>query len=114
MQSRPRAATDAEAARASRGEAATEEVRGKLEGARADLERTREAVTDLRGNLANLTTEREAARADVERERTHGEQRVKDLHDTYGRQVDQLRDELAQARETTAKKRRTSRPRTGE
>ncbi|BCW48673.1 hypothetical protein StoSoilB13_10150 [Arthrobacter sp. StoSoilB13] len=48
----------------------------------------------LRGNPATLTAEREAARAKVELERAHGKQRVKDLHDTYGRQIDQLRDEL--------------------
>jgi hypothetical protein len=48
----------------------------------------------------------------VDLERSHGEQRVKDLHDTYGRQIDQLRQEIAQAREAPIKERRTSRPRT--
>ena len=61
--------------------------------------------------MATLTAEREAARADVERERAHGEQRVKDLHETYSRQIDQLRAELSQAREAKTKERR---PRTQE
>jgi colicin import membrane protein len=87
-------------------------VRGQLEGARADVEHIRETMADLRGALATLTAEREAARADIERERVYGDQRVKDLHDTYRRQIDQLRDELTQARETPTKERRTSRPRT--
>ena len=50
-----------------------------------------EVAADLRGNLAALTAEREAARTNVELERAHGEQRVKDLDDTYGRRIDQLR-----------------------
>jgi colicin import membrane protein len=101
----------AEAERADRGDATIEEIQGQLATARADLDRAREVAADLRGNLATLTAEREAARANVEVERAHGEQRVKDLHDTYGRQIDQLRHELAQARETP-EERRTSRPRT--
>lgn len=102
----------AEAERADRGEATIEATQGKLATARADLDRTREVAAELRGNLATLTAEREAARANVELERAHGEQRVKDLHDAYGRQIDQLRHELTQARETPTKERRTSRPRT--
>lgn len=69
-----------------------------------------EALADMRSTVATLTAEREAARADVERERIHGEQRVKDLHDTYSRQIDQLRAELNQAREAKSKERR---PRAG-
>jgi colicin import membrane protein len=57
--------------------------------------------------VATLTAEREAARADVERERAHGEQRVKDLHETYSRQIDQLRAELSQAREAKTKESRS-------
>jgi hypothetical protein len=34
---------------------------------------------------------------------------VKDLHDTYGRQVEQLRDELSHARDQTPAKGRTPR-----
>jgi colicin import membrane protein len=94
---------EAETARADRGESAAEEARGQLAGVRADLEASREAVADMRSNVAALTAEREAARADVERERVHGEQRVKDLHETYRGQIDQLRAELGQAREAKAK-----------
>jgi colicin import membrane protein len=92
----------AEEARADRADAATEAVRRQLESARTELEHAREAIADLRGNVATLTAEREAARADIERERAHGEQRVQDLHNTYGRQVDQLREELSQTRQTNA------------
>ncbi|MEE2570779.1 hypothetical protein V1638_15445 [Pseudarthrobacter sp. J64] len=100
----------AEAERADRNQAANEEMQGQLATARTDLDHARETAADLRGNLATLTAEREAARANVELERSHGEQRIKDLHDTYGRQIDQLRHELNQARETPTKERRTSRP----
>jgi colicin import membrane protein len=101
-----------EAERADRGDAVIEEMQAQLVTARADLDRAREAAAELRGNLATLIAEREAAKANVELERAHGEQRVKDLHDTYGRQIDQLRHELTQARETAAKEPRPSRPRT--
>jgi colicin import membrane protein len=97
---------EAETARADREESAAEETRGQLAAVRADLETAREAVADMRSTVATLTAEREAARADVERERIHGEQRVKDLHDTYSRQIDQLRAELTQAREAKTKERR--------
>ncbi|MBT2594966.1 hypothetical protein [Arthrobacter sp. ISL-72] len=75
-------------------------MQGQLATARAGLERAREEAAGLRGDLATLTAEREAARAIVELERSHGEQRVKDLHDTYGRRIEQLRHEIAQPRET--------------
>jgi colicin import membrane protein len=51
----------------------------------------REHVAELREAVATLTAERDAARAEVDRERAHGEQRVRDLHDTYGRQLADLR-----------------------
>jgi colicin import membrane protein len=98
--------TEAERARADREESAAEEARRQLAAVRADLEATREAAADMRSTVATLTAEREAARADVERERAHGEQRVKDLHETYSRQIDQLRAELSQAREAKTKERR--------
>jgi colicin import membrane protein len=101
---------EAETARADREESAAAETRDQLAAVRADLEAAREATADMRSTVATLTAEREAARADIERERIHGEQRVKDLHDTYSRQIDQLRAELTQAREAKARERR---PRAG-
>lgn len=47
-------------------------------------------VTELRGTVAGITAECDAARSDVERERAPAEQRVTDLRETYERQVDQL------------------------
>lgn len=97
---------ESEATRADREESVATEARAQLEGVRADLDAARETAGDMRSTMATLTAEREAARADVEREHTHGEQRVKDLHETYSRQVDQLRQELALAREETTPERR--------
>ena len=46
-----------------------------------------------------MTAERDAARADVDRERPHGDQRVGDLRASHEQQVSQLREELTQVRE---------------
>jgi colicin import membrane protein len=97
---------ESQTARAEREEDAASEARDQLAGARADVEAAREAVAGMRSTAATLTAERDAARADVERERSHGEQRVKDLHDTYTGQITQLRDELTQARAAETKQRR--------
>lgn len=102
---------DSQLARAEREEAAATEARGQLADARADGEAAREAVAEMCSTVATLTAEREAARDEVERERLHGEQRVKDLHDTYTSQVTQLRDELPQARAAETEQRRTTSPR---
>lgn len=91
-----------EAARADREETAAEAARAQLESLRGDYDTAREAAGELRSRVATVAAERDAARADVDREREHGEQRVKDLHETYVRQIDQLRDDLAQAREKPA------------
>lgn len=91
-----RAATEAE--RAQRAEAAASDARAQLDAVRADLDRVRETAADLRGSVATLTAERDAARADTARERAHGDQRVEDLRTTYERQTDQLHAEAAQAR----------------
>jgi chromosome segregation ATPase len=101
----------AEAERAARAEATLVEIQDQLANAREGLDRAREDAAGLRGSVATLTAERDAARNNVELERSHGEQRVKDLHDTYDRQIDQLRTEVAQARETQTRERRPSRPR---
>ena len=68
------------------------------------MDPAREVAAEWRGNLVALTAEREAARANVELGRAHGEQRVKDLHDTYTRQIDQLRHEIAQVRAALGKR----------
>lgn len=99
-----------EAARADREEAAAAEVRAQLESLRAEYDAAREAAGEMRSRVASLTAERDAARTDVDRERGHGEQRVKDLRETYGRQIDQLREELAQAREKPAQERPGAKP----
>lgn len=90
---------DAEAARAARSETTSQELRTQLEGTQIELERTHEVVAELSGSVASLTVERDAARADIERERIHGEQRVEDLRTTYDRQIDQLREDLARDRQ---------------
>jgi hypothetical protein len=99
-----------EAARAGREEAAAAAARAQLESLRAEYDAAREAAGEMRTSVAALTAERDAARTDVDRERGHGEQRVKDLRETYGRQIDQLREELAQARETPARERPGAKP----
>ena len=99
---------ESEATRADREKAAVTAALAQLEGVRADLDAARDSAGDMRSTMATLTAEREAARADVERERAHGDQRVKDIHETYGRQIDQLREEIALARRETTPERRTS------
>jgi colicin import membrane protein len=101
---------ESQTARAEREETAAAEARDQLTGSRAEVETARETVAEMRSTAATLTAERDAARADVERERSHGEQRVKDLHDTYKGQITQLRDELTQAR-TAGTKQPRPRPR---
>ena len=49
--------------------------------------------------------ERDAARTDAERERTHGEQRVKDLRTTQDQQLTPLRDELTELRQEAREQR---------
>ena len=46
-----------------------------------------------------MIVERDAARTEIERERTHGEQRVNDLRTTQDQQLAQLRDERAELRQ---------------
>ncbi|XKH55214.1 hypothetical protein LG284_16375 (plasmid) [Citricoccus nitrophenolicus] len=89
-----RLATEVE--RVATAEAGTDEVRGQLETVRAEAERTREAAAELRGTIATLTAERDAARSEAERERAYGEQRVQDLRTTYDSQLERMREELAQ------------------
>ena len=92
------ARAEAETARAERAEAETVHVREQLDQIRVEHQNLREAVGALRGELAAATAERDGARADVERERTHGDQRVDDLRATHAQQTGQLREDLAQVR----------------
>ena len=50
-------------------------------------------------------TERERDEATIERERTHGEQRVSDLRITQEQQLAQVRDELAELRKEAREQR---------
>lgn len=88
----------AETARSERAEAENTHVREQLDATRAELDQARETAGDLRSTLATITAERDAANVDVGRERAHADQRIQDLRTTYDRQIDQLRDELSQAR----------------
>jgi len=89
---------DTEAARAERAEAATNAVRGQLDAVRGQVEQLRDQVAELRGSVAAVTAERDAARDDIERERTHGDQRVSDLRTSYEQQLERVRGELDQLR----------------
>lgn len=59
----------------------------------------------LRRNLATAIVERDAARASVERERTHGDQRISDLRTTENQHITQLRDEAADLRQELSEQR---------
>jgi colicin import membrane protein len=80
-----------EASRAAAAEQATTQVRGELQDVRTQFDATREHLNQLREGLAVATAERDAARQENERERAHGDQRVTDLHQTYERQLTDLR-----------------------
>lgn len=93
------ARADDEAARALRAETDLVKLREQLDQSRTAQDALREEVSSLRGNIATAIVEREAARAEVQRELTHGEQRVSDLRTTQEQQLTQLRDELAGLRQ---------------
>ena len=92
------ARTDIENARADRAETETLELREQLERARAEHDKARDTLGDLRGHIATVTTERDGARAEVEREQLHADQRVTDLRTSHEQQISQLREELTQLR----------------
>ncbi|WP_174775496.1 hypothetical protein [Cryobacterium frigoriphilum] len=98
-----RANTEAE--RAHRAEANAVGVREELEKARAQRDELREETSALRSHVATVTVERDAARADAERETAHGDQRVADLRLAQGQQLTQLRTELAEARQDAREQR---------
>ena len=85
-----------EAARAQRADTDLAKIRDKLDQARTAQDTIREEASSLREHLATAIIERDAARTDAERERTHGEQRVSDLRTTQDQQLAQLRKELAE------------------
>ena len=72
---------------------------GPSEQARTAHDIMWEEARSLREHLAGVFVERDAARMDAERERTHGEQRVGDLRTAQDQQLTQLRDELAELRQ---------------
>ncbi len=88
-----------EAVRAQRAMSDVAKVRDELDHARTVHDTIREEASSLSRNLATAIVERDAARASVERERTHGDQRISDLQTTKDQQITQLRDEAAELRQ---------------
>ena len=84
-----------EAVRAQRATSDVAKVRDEQSHARNVHDTIREEASLLRRNLATAIVERDAARASVERERTHGDQRISDLRTTENHHITQLRDEAA-------------------
>jgi septal ring factor EnvC (AmiA/AmiB activator) len=80
-------------------------VREELKIARAQRDELREETSALRSHVATVTVERDAARADAERETAHGNQRVADLRLIQDQQLTQLRVELAEARQDAREQR---------
>jgi len=90
---------DAALARADESERAQALEVSRADTATAEAEQLRASVGELRGDLAVVGAERDAARAEAERERSHADQRVADLQAAYETQLSQRQVELAQARE---------------
>ncbi|GAB3364405.1 coiled-coil domain-containing protein [Modestobacter lapidis] len=89
---------DAESARAARAEDAVESVRRGLAQADRQTADLRDEASDLRGRLAAMTAQRDAAVHDAEREKTHGHERVDDLRARHEEENRRLREELAELR----------------
>ncbi|TFV66562.1 UNVERIFIED_ORG: hypothetical protein E4P37_06120 [Bacillus sp. AZ43] len=89
---------DAESARAARAEDAVESVRRDLALADRQAADLRAEASDLRGKLATMAAQRDAAVHDAEREKTHGHQRVDDLRARHEEERRRLREELAELR----------------
>lgn len=90
---------DAALARADESDRAQALAVSRADTAVAEAEQLRETVGELRGVLAVVHSERDAARAEAERERSHADQRVADLQAAFETQLSQRQAELAQARE---------------
>jgi colicin import membrane protein len=99
------ARADDNAARAQRAEADLAKTRDEIGQACNVRDTIREEANSLRGNLATAIVERDAAWADVERERTHGDQRVSDLRTAQDQQLTPLRDEAAELRQEVREQR---------
>lgn len=99
------ARADDEAARAQRAESDLAKVRDQLDLHRTERDAMQEEVSSLRGSLTAVSVERDSARTDIERERTHGGQRVSDLRITQEQQLAQARDELAELRKEAREQR---------
>lgn len=99
------ARADGNAARAQRAEADLARIRDESDQARILRDTIREETSSLRGNLATAIVERDAARANVEHERTHGDQRVSDLRTAQDQQLAPLRDEAAELRQEVREQR---------
>lgn len=99
------ARADDNAARAQRAEADLTKIRDERGHARIVHDTLREEASSLRGKLATAIAERDAARANIERERTHGDQRINDLHTTQDPQLAHLRDQAAELRQEVREQR---------
>ena len=88
----------AESARAARAEDAVESVRRGLAQADRKAADLRDEVSDLRGKLATMTAQRDAAVHEAEREEAHGHQRVDDLRARHEEENRRQRDELVELR----------------
>ena len=84
--------------RAQRAEIETATVREQLDLARSAAAVLQDAIGVARGELATAVAERDGARAEAERERAHGDQRVADLGASHEQQLGGLRQELTQVR----------------
>lgn len=90
---------DAALTRSEDSERAMVSAEERASAATAETEQLRSTAAELHSNIAVLSAERDAARAEATRERSYGDQRVADLQSTYDRQLDQRLQEIAQARE---------------
>ena len=90
---------DAALARADESERAQALAVSRADTAVAEAEQLRAVVGELRGSLAVVHAERDAARAEAERERSYADQRVADVQAAFETQLSQRQAELVQARE---------------
>lgn len=99
------ARVDDNAARAQRAEADLAKIRDERGHARIVHDTLREEASSLRRNLATAIAERDAARANARRERTHGDHRVSDLRTTQHPQLTHFRDETTELRQEVREQR---------